>query len=537
MAFPYQCLTALGSDGILVASRGGGLYTFSADGSLLSSWQHPSTTKSAENGKRGLAEQEDGAAHKTGESGEQTSPPSKRRKTESESGQDAEGKAVASEVTEGTEQAAEAAEPEQDGIEGAKSNGQTKKGKKKAKPTVSRPITQEQPLVVLVRATSDGKHLVAVTGQDKTVWVFEHHDKGQLKELSQRQMPKRPSDIALTPDNTKILVADKFGDVYSIPLVPSPQGSDPLASTPLASRPAPPRKGANALTVHSARNLKALEDQKRQRENGGGDASKKEGPDFEHELLLGHVSMLTSIALASSPGGKPYILTGDRDEHIRVSRGMPQAHVIETYCLGHTSFVNALCLPQPDVLVSGGGDDELYVWDWLAGVSKSKVDLLGPVQGIVEDARKVAVSGIYAHDHDVVMVICERVPAIFIFKLSASRLELVETLTLSGNPLDLTVIPTPDKPARLVVSVDVNQPHAIAKSSLVTFNKNGDSWVPSSDFTPNEVDVAGGLESTRSELDKILYNVENLRKSDNEEGQEGGDAPTEELREAGPVAS
>lgn len=117
------------------------------------------------------------------------------------------------------------------------------------------------------------------------------------------------------------------------------------------------------------------------------EAKPRESMDFEHELLLGHVSMLTDIATVSfktndtdsfgarQNSRRSYILTGDRDEHIRVSRGRPQAWIIENYCFGHTQFVSKLCIPHQDILISGGGDDYLVIWDWRKGISLGKLDL------------------------------------------------------------------------------------------------------------------------------------------------------------------
>jgi tRNA (guanine-N(7)-)-methyltransferase subunit TRM82 len=109
--------------------------------------------------------------------------------------------------------------------------------------------------------------------------------------------------------------------------------------------------------------------------------------------------MLTAITLSRDDAGRPYILTADRDEHIRVSRGLPaQAHVIEAYCLGHAHFISRLCVPprRPDVLVSGGGDNELFVWRWRTGMLLSRVDLLARVRAVVPGVAKIAVAGLHA---------------------------------------------------------------------------------------------------------------------------------------------
>lgn len=235
-------------------------------------------------------------------------------------------------------------------------------------------------------------------------------------------MPKRPSSIDITCDGKTIVCADKFGDVYSLPLVAGQSGNHEFedgsetlsaqASSAQGKLRVVSKKGANELTVHSQRNLRALEEQRRRKEQLKD--RPKDGPGFEHSLLLGHVSMLTEI-LSVEVGGRAYLLTADRDEHIRISRGIPQSHIIEGFCLGHTSFVNTLCIPstRSDLLVSGGGDKELYVWDWLQNKLLTKVDLLSHAQKVVSDTTQVAVVQLLSFrpasaENACIIAICER---------------------------------------------------------------------------------------------------------------------------------
>jgi tRNA (guanine-N(7)-)-methyltransferase subunit TRM82 len=174
-------------------------------------------------------------------------------------------------------------------------------------------------------------------------------------------MTRRPCSIALTADNKTILCADKFGDVYELPLIPSPE--DEKETSPEAEKPEPQKfkPQASLLTVHSGRNRKVLEEQLKQAEKKQSQA--RDTPKFKHDLLLGHVSMLTDIVSVTA-GSRSYIITADRDEHIRISRGVPQAHIIEGFCLGHNEFVNKLCITKGGRLMSGGGDAYVYHWLW-----------------------------------------------------------------------------------------------------------------------------------------------------------------------------
>lgn len=199
-------------------------------------------------------------------------------------------------------------------------------------------------------------------------------------------MPKRPCAIVLTQDESTILCADKFGDVYSLPLAgqafesEAVNGSDANSTNgasdhKLKLKPFAP--SATSLTVHTKRNRDAL----RQQQKINNLKAEKKALNFDHRLLLGHVSLLTDVAcvtLASpSHESRNYILTSDRDEHIRISRGIPQAYVVEGYCLGHTEFITKLCVPPvyPHLLISGGGDDYLILWDLPARRILQRLDL------------------------------------------------------------------------------------------------------------------------------------------------------------------
>lgn len=271
---------------------------------------------------------------------------------------------------------------------------------------------------------------------------------------SYRTMPKRPCSIVLTPDNKDILSADKFGDVYSIPLLPTSdpttlqppptaittETSTPPPAAPTAAAAAPTFTAAEsaaaaaafvsqatALTVHTARNRKALNDQYVSANNPKAwrGTPKRVLEAFERYLLLGHVSLLTAITLGHDAAARPYILTADRDEHIRVSRGTrAHAHIVERFCMGHEQFVNRLLVDGP-VLLSGGGDGEVFVWRWLEGTLVAKVDVMGRVREVVQGAEKMALTGLSfwagGQEGKRVVVFCERYVALMAVFFSESR--------------------------------------------------------------------------------------------------------------------
>lgn len=61
------------------------------------------------------------------------------------------------------------------------------------------------------------------------------------------------------------------------------------------------------------------------------------------DLVLGHASMITAMQLSLDDR---FIITSDRDEHIRVSQ-YPDGFNIERFCLGHTKYVQSLSYFSP----------------------------------------------------------------------------------------------------------------------------------------------------------------------------------------------
>ena len=216
-------------------------------------------------------------------------------------------------------------------------------------------------------------------------------------------MPKRPCALEVTPDSQTILCADKFGDVYALPLLGQTfenvgivESKSDMAEGEQTARRGHRIPAATSLTVHTKRNRNAL----LQQQIVNRKEPQKKVVNFDKQLILGHVSLLTDILCATltqdSGRKRNFIITSDRDEHIRVSRGMPHAFIIENYCLGHTAFVSKICLvpPMPELVLSGGGDDFLILWNWSTGEIRQYVDLKAPLTALEAAALEL-------HDGDV----------------------------------------------------------------------------------------------------------------------------------------
>ncbi|CCU76146.1 tRNA methyltransferase [Blumeria hordei DH14] len=506
---PYQCLEISGD--LLFAARGSSVDIISInDSSLISTWSLPRLHKQGNTTTLARSDSPkviDKLPHHEEKS--EPAPPAKKRKL----------------ALNRDEAADDTSSLDKDGSKTSSADVQEK----------------ETPAITIMASTRNGSYVAAVTGEDKTIRVLEIVQENQVKRLvqiSHRSMPKRPCAITITNDDTTIISADKFGDVYSIPLLYKEKNSQPHEnSQSLVESSQQFKPAASELTIHSQRNRRTLENQRKQTVQ----KSSKAGTNFDHELLLGHVSMLTDIKLAHNDQSN-YIITSDRDEHIRISRGIPQTHVIENFCLGHTEFISRLCIPEtrPKILISGGGDNEIMVWDWTTGCLLSKANMMEHVSVLKKklnllasetadkDSFKIAVSNIchtYTHN-DLIIISYESIPAFFTFILTPEdTLQYVETIETTGNVLSMVVTKEPDQiSSSIFVSVDnIHTPGSTStpKESYDLTNIAALSKFQVSDcrikklplaieIPPN--DTQQSSDSNLENLSRLFYGIESLRK-------------------------
>jgi tRNA (guanine-N(7)-)-methyltransferase subunit TRM82 len=178
---PYQCLTKQGN--LLVAARDSNIDLFNLeDGSHLSTWSFPSAEK-VQYLKAVVEDQRKVSATQECQSSsidiivDSTSPPAKRRKLSSDE-TEKQGTPI-----KGSEQ-----ESAVDSNVAVQTKGTSEKQQKKQKQnnrSVAISTGQGFPAIIALAISEDEKHVVAVTGEDKCIRVFDVVSEGEMARLVQ----------------------------------------------------------------------------------------------------------------------------------------------------------------------------------------------------------------------------------------------------------------------------------------------------------------------------------------------------------------
>ncbi|KAL3927722.1 MAG: hypothetical protein SGPRY_002693, partial [Prymnesium sp.] len=163
------------------------------------------------------------------------------------------------------------------------------------------------------RFSRDGGRLVSC-GDDKSVRVWSVATASPL--LCWRHS-KKLACVAFSPDDDAVIFSDKFGEVYSLPLIE--KGGEPGSGKPSSSSLEP----------------------------------------TEPTLLLAHLSPISHVSLPRSLG---LIFTADREGHVRASR-YPHSFVIESFYLHHTSPLKLMLpLSSAPLLLTVGAEGKEVCW-------------------------------------------------------------------------------------------------------------------------------------------------------------------------------
>ncbi|XP_019646904.1 PREDICTED: tRNA (guanine-N(7)-)-methyltransferase non-catalytic subunit wdr4-like [Branchiostoma belcheri] len=228
---------------------------------------------------------------------------------------------------------------------------------------------------ILARACSVPDEYFAVATDNKELILWKTTP--TWKHVSTRTLARRCTALVFTFRGDTILAADKSGDVYSFSV------SDPEAPG---------------------------------------------------TLLLGHLSMLLDIAIKDDDS---FLVTCDRDEKIRISH-YPNTHSIYGYCLGHTEYITALCLsPYPDgILLSGGGDGTVRVWDWLKGKELHVEHLAKFCRGLKDNKPPVVSKLVCNWIGKLVAVVVEGLDQVILFKLHTEVAPHLDAQLIESEPLE-----------------------------------------------------------------------------------------------------
>lgn len=318
--------------------------------------------------------------------------------------------------------------------------------------------------------TRNEKFIIGTTDSDKAAVIFllDFSQENCLSLVKRQVFPKRPCAVSTTIDDSTLIVADKFGDVYSIAI-----------------------DGAN--------------------------------PEDEKNLvpILGHVSMLSDVLVAEHDK-KQFVLTGDRDEHIKITN-FPKSYVVKHWLFGHHEFVSCLHICDFDntLLISGGGDDYLVLWRWFTAEKLAQIDLrdliqpflteehLPPARFLAEDSpmeisvTKVATCTI--NNTRMIVVLCENTKCLLTFQLQDDlTVKHKQTFTTQSPLVDFTIVKD-----TIFAAIDTESDDCLLE--MYKFNSDADLKHVDSEIT-KRISVSSNCEvELRSEFYPLYY-ISSLRK-------------------------
>ncbi|KAJ2491282.1 hypothetical protein IWW37_002449 [Coemansia sp. RSA 2050] len=312
----------------------------------------------------------------------------------------------------------------------------------------------------------------AICTVDKGLYIYETENWTTVRNLDSE---KRCNDLAFDPRGELLVTADKFGDANWV-------GTSPDASA-------------------------------------------------KPQVLLGHVSNLFAIGFSFNE--KPYVLTCDRDEKLRISR-YPNAYNIQSFGLGHTEFLTTVASAPfaLDYAVTGSGDGTVRLWNMHAGQLIQTVEMGKYLAKYYESGAAVCTENTYedrtaankrygvlrvraADAVEAFVAVVERIPAVLVFPFCKGTLGEPQVIDIAQPPTDVAVLGD-----RLIVSYAPS-----ASGELVAALKHdGNKFVADSELTAalsanvttREVDVMPKVQSIY-----IWGNKMYLERPKGEEGGEG----------------
>lgn len=306
--------------------------------------------------------------------------------------------------------------------------------KKKKKSSNYQPNKHQLENYEFLRAISlskDEQQVYIISDFEKSVIIFNiTYGEKEIKFdfFKKQSFPKRPN--CLTSFEENLYIGDKFGDVYHI------KNNDASVIKPEEMKP-----------------------------------------------ILGHVGLLTNVEHLQDESGKNYLLSVDRDEHLKLSH-LPQSFILNKFIFGHKEFISTLVVLD-SYLISAGGDDFIMVSNWKTGEVLDKYNYLDLIKDddIVEKIhnalprfqkegqdtiREFCISQLFHNTKDnKIIAIIEGVSKIFVFDFENGKLVLNKT-----TKIDDTILSVANGPESEEASLIYNTNNQSETGNLIGFVKS-----------------------------------------------------------------